>query len=58
MRYEVTIPEVWYRQWEVEAESEKEAIQKALDGDGDEGDFEYAFTMDSSSAYALHREEL
>jgi len=48
MKFYVTVPEVYYQGYEVEAESKEEAIKIIADGGGDliEGDFEYSHTVD------------
>lgn len=58
-KYEVTVPEVWYQRYEVEANSEEEAIAKVWDEEAEEiGEPEYAYTQDSTQAYAISETEL
>lgn len=59
-KYRVTVPEVWYQHYEVEAESEGEAIRAALDQSENAveiGDLEYSRTLDNTQAYAIAEEE-
>lgn len=44
MKWKVLIPEIHYNHTEVEAESAREAIQKAMDGEGDSVMTEYSHT--------------
>lgn len=45
-RYEVRVQEVWEQTWVVEAASPEEAVDFALNGEGDEGSLEYSHTLD------------
>jgi hypothetical protein len=44
--YEVQQYEVHVSTWHVKAESEADAIERVLDGDGDDVGFEYVETLD------------
>lgn len=58
-KYRVTVPEVWYQHYEVEADNEQEAIRKVWDEEAEEiGEPEYAYTQDSTQAYAMTEEEI
>jgi hypothetical protein len=48
-KYIVTIKEVYNQPWEVEANSEAEALEKAADGDGEILDdcLEFSYALDS-----------
>lgn len=49
MMYEVTLKEVHVSKWQIEADSEAEAIELVRDGEGDEIYTEYLETLDEES---------
>ena len=53
MKYEVSIPEVHYAIWSIEAASKKEAIELALQGEGDEVEFQYSHTDADNNNYKV-----
>ena len=48
-KYEVRVLEVHYQPIVIEAESEVEAIEMVAEGDGEELECEYGYTLDSDS---------
>ena len=57
MKYEVTIPEVHYATWTIIADSEEEAIDLALQGEGDEMELIYSHTDEDSNNYGVKKLE-
>lgn len=58
-KYEVRVLEVHYQPIIIEAESELEAIELVAEGDGEELELEYGYTLDSDSwtAHELKEEK-
>lgn len=44
MKFLVTLKEIWFQDVEIEAENEEEAKEKASDGEGTYGEFQYSHT--------------
>jgi hypothetical protein len=44
--YKVCISEVWVQEWIVDADSQEEALDKAMNGDGEEGEYEYSHCLE------------
>ena len=57
MKYEVKIPEVHYAVWTIEAKDEAEAIEIALQGEGDELELVYSHTDTDSNNYEVKKLE-
>ena len=53
MKYEITIPEVHYAIWTIIADSKEEAIELALQGEGDEMELSYSHTDTDSGNYKV-----
>ena len=53
MKYEVEIPEVHYAIWTIEADTKEEAIEIALQGEGDEMEMRYSHTDEDSNNYIV-----
>ena len=53
MKYEITIPEVHYAIWTIIADSKEEAIELALQGEGDEMELSYSHTDTDSNNYKV-----
>ena len=51
--YRVKINEIHISSWDVEADSEQDAVNKALDGDGDLIDCEYSYTPDNDAVHCV-----
>ena len=51
--YRVQLNEVHISSWDVEADSEQDAVNKALDGDGDLIDCEYSYTPDNDAVHCV-----
>ena len=51
--YRVKINEIHISSWDVEADSEQDAVNKALDGDGDLIDCEYSYTPDNDAVQCV-----
>ena len=53
MKYEIQIPEVHYSIWQVDAKTEAEAIELALEGEADEITLEYSHTDTDSNNFRV-----
>ena len=51
--YRVQLNEIHISSWDVEADSEQDAVNKALDGDGDLIDCEYSYTPDNDAVHSV-----
>ena len=51
--YRVQLNEIHISSWDVEADSEQDAVNKALDGDGDLIDCEYSYTPDNDAVHCV-----
>ena len=56
-KYEVTIPEVHYATWTIIADSEEEAIELVLLGEGDAMELSYSHTDTDSNNYGVKKLE-
>jgi len=57
MKYEIKIPEVHYAVWTVEAKDEAEAIEIALQGEGDELELVYSHAERYRNNYEVKKLE-
>ena len=51
--YRVKINEIHISSWDVEADSEQDAVNKALDGDGEMIHCEYSHTPDNDAVHCV-----
>ena len=54
--YEVQLQEVHYSTWQVEAESQQDAVDRVRDGDGEEVSMEYSHTLEEGDGAAKVKE--
>ena len=55
--YRVKINEIHVSTWDVEANSEQDAVDKALGGDGEMIDCEYSYTPDNDAVHHVSCKE-
>ena len=51
--YRVQLNEIHVSTWDVEADSEQDAVDKALGGDGEMIDCEYSYTPDNDAVHCV-----
>jgi diketogulonate reductase-like aldo/keto reductase len=52
--YRVKLNEIHISSWDVEANSEQEAVNRAIDGDGEMIDCEYSYTPAPNEKFVTH----